>query len=229
MKSLEALSLVILLLSTLIFSSVSAQGLSGKGLKAGLNVATLTCNEAGFDEGKKSRLGFCLGGFVTYNLDEYFAIQPEILFTMKGTKFDYQTQISVPDGMGRWDVIDISLKGTEKLNYLEIPILLKIIIPTEGRANPNLFAGPSLGLKLNSDSDYESSDISGIGDHTKSTDVGIIFGGGIDFGLNQGKLTVDARYILGLSNVYKTQSDFPEDDSVIKNGVFSVLVGYSFY
>ncbi|GAH00873.1 unnamed protein product, partial [marine sediment metagenome] len=127
------------------------------------------------------------------------------------------------------EILGDTLKIWIKLDYLEIPVLAKIIVPTPGGVKPCLFAGPVLALKLSGkmkaeyagesvEEDIEDEDM-------KSTDFGLVIGAGLDFGLGvsgMGKLTVDIRYSLGLSTI----STFEGDD--VKNGVFSLMVGFSF-
>jgi hypothetical protein len=99
--------------------------------------------------------------------------------------------------------------------------------PSPGGAKPFLFAGPVLALKLSGKGKFEygaESDEEDIED-MKSTDFGLVIGAGVDFGLGvpgTGKMTLDVRYSLGLSTI----SDFEGED--IKNGVFSLMVGFSF-
>lgn len=185
------------------------------GVKFGLNSAKLygdDVNELEDWVGKlDSRLGFCFGGFVTFSIHEMFAIQPEVLYTMKGAKTEGQ-------------VLGETLKVWMNLNYVEIPVLAKLQIPTQGSIKPSLFVGPALGVKLSGKAkaeyagESEEEDIEDI----KSTDFGLVFGGGVDFGLGKGYLIVDLRYTLGLT----TLSEFEDDD--VKNGVFSLMIGYSF-
>ena len=58
-------------------------------------------------------------------------------------------------------------------------------------------------------------------EYLKDTDYGLAVGGGVDFGLGQGQLTVDSRYTLGLAKIYDSGID-------VKNRVISVMLGYSF-
>jgi serine/threonine-protein kinase len=53
----------------------------------------------------------------------------------------------------------------------------------------------------------------------KIMDFGLIFGAGVEFG----KITVDARYNLGLTTI-----DDSEEEADVKNSVISIMVGYSF-
>lgn len=216
MKRLIITIFAIVVVFTLSSASVSAQGLTG-GFKGGMNIANLHGKDVKVIEEDigvdlVSKMGFCAGGFITYNINDMFAIQPELLFTMKGVKAEEE-------------VLGETVKITIKVNYLEIPVLAKLSIPTPGTVKPSLFVGPSLAIKLSSKlkieyaGESEEEDLEDL----KSTDFGLVFGGGVDFALGQGKLTVDARYTLGLAT-----TDDSEEELDIKNGVISIMVGYSF-
>ncbi len=210
MKRLVVTMFTIVLMFTLCSSSVFAGGLTGKGLKGGLNFANLRGDDVE-DLDLNSKMGFCAGGFITYSINDMLAIQPEILFTMKGTKQEEEL----------WGE---TFKQTISLNYLEIPVLAKLSIPGQGSFVPNLFIGPYLAIKLTGKvkveyaGESEEEDIEDL----KGTDFGLVFGGGVDFALGSSKVTVDARYTLGLTTI-----DASEWEADIKNGVFSLMVGYS--
>jgi len=192
-------------------NSSLAKGITG-GLKIGMNSAKLhgdTMKELEEELGEelKSKWGLCAGGFIRFNISETFAIQPEVLYTMKGAKFE-----ETIDGE--------TIKFEMNFSYLEIPVLLKLMIPTPGGIKPSLFAGPTLAIKLSAKEklvyagETEEDDI----EEMKDTDFGLIIGAGVDFG----KLTVDLRYVLGLTTI----SEEAEEEA--KNGVISLIVGYSF-
>ena len=187
-----------------------------KGIKVGFKIGVNNADWHGEDiketkqrlgEDVKSKWGLCAGGFVRFNISKTFAIQPEVLYTEKGAIFE---QI-FPVGTERWEF---------NLSYLEVPVLVKFMIPTPGGVKPNLYAGPALAIKLSYKFKAEGGgvtvedDIEGM----KDTDFGIIVGAGVDIG----KLMVDVRYVLGLTTTF----DDVEDD--VKNGVISLMIGYSF-
>lgn len=211
MRRLIETTVVLAVVFTLVSASVSAQGLTGKGFKAGLNIANVHGDDIPDECG--TIMGLCAGGFITYSINEMFAIQPELLYTMKGSKCEDELP-----ALG-------NVEMTFSLNYLEIPVLAKLTIPTQGSVKPNLFVGPALGinlsakLKVEAFGESEEEDIEDV----KSTDFGVVFGGGVDFGLGQGKITFDARYTLGL-----TTTDESEEEADMKNNVISLMVGYSF-
>ncbi|MDW3229046.1 MAG: porin family protein, partial [Acidobacteriota bacterium] len=103
------------------------------GLRLGGNTAKLTGDDIqDIEETIKSKTGLVAGVFLAINLGKIVTIQPEVLYTMKGTKLE--------DSLGEYS-------GKLYGDYLEIPLLLKIRIPTPG-IQPAIFAGPSVGFKL---------------------------------------------------------------------------------
>lgn len=195
----------------------SNRGLTGVGLKGGITMANLYGNDAEDYEGYediKTKMGFCFGAFFTYNFTGMFAIQPEVFFTMKGAKSDET----------------YSYKAN--LNYIEVPLLLKICFPTQSAIKPNLFVGPYAAIKQSFKYKAVIGDLSTEGDieHTKSSDFGVVFGAGIDFGLNflgRGKLTIDGRYSMGLTTI--SDEEYPDGTKVdVKNKVIAFLLGFSF-
>jgi len=172
--------------------------ITAKGIKIGLNIANVTGDDVEINWENKT--GFCAGGFLTFSLSDIFAIQPEAFFTMKGYKSEQEHDFY-----------------TSSVTYLEIPVLAKVFIPTGGNIKPNIFAGPSLGIKI-SGADY------------KSTDFGLVFGGGIDFALGTGKFLVECRYSMSLSSVsiFEKGPMTERESEDVKNRVISIIVGYSF-
>ena len=190
-------------------SSVSmAKELTG-GVKAGINITNLSGDDI---EDADSKMGIVGGGFITYKISDMFAIQPELLFSMKGCKFD-------EDGGD----------ATLKLNYLEIPVLAKFLIPMKENIKPNVYLGPSLGILMSAKYDWEGGGESGtedVKDDLKSVDFGLVFGGGVDFPIGEGIMTFDARYTMGLSSFREDDDDGTSYDW--KNKAISFIVGYAF-
>lgn len=202
----------------------SNRGLTGVGLKGGITMANLygeDVEDYGSYEDIETKMGFCFGAFFTYNFTEMFAIQPEVLFTMKGAKSD-----------GTIPFFGWKYSYKVNLNYIEVPILFKICFPTQSTIKPNIFVGPYAAIKQSFKYKTVVDDISTEGDieHMKSTDFGVVFGAGIDFALNflgRGKLTIDGRYSLGLTTI--SDEEYTAGTKVdVKNKVIAFLLGYSF-
>jgi len=205
MKYRFAPLLVVLLIMAV--SLAHAQKITG-GLQAGMNLANLHGDGV---EDSKFKLGFCGGGFVAFGLGKVVVIQPELLYSQKGAKWEEE-------------ILGETWRATYMLNYLEMPVLVKLTMPVQGKVKPNLFMGPYFGItitnprgKIEVDGMTMEEDLVGV----KDTDFGVVFGGGIDFALSKGKIVFDVRYSLGLTTL-------DEEGYDVKNNVFSFLLGYSF-
>ena len=176
------------------------------GIKGGVNVANVNGNFSDSVSNWKSRVGFCGGIFLELNIGRLLTIQPEILYTMKGA------EATLDEG---------ALTGTGKLrfDYLEIPILLKVRIPT-GDIHPFVFAGPAIGFNLKAafqDITGSSSDVAGM----NKVDYSAVLGGGLQLGRS---IHIDARYTLGLQKL-----EVPDLGTIdLKNGVLSATIGLAF-
>jgi hypothetical protein len=140
------------------------------------------------------KAGLNLGAFISIPAGPMLAIQPEAFFSQKGAK-----------------------TGTTKIsyNYLEVPLLLKLSPSLPGDfVRPIFFAGPSAGILLSAKAgDFD------LKDEMKNADFGLVIGGGVEFG----KLSLDARYNLGLSSIDKAVENVKSD---VKNRAITVMIGY---
>jgi hypothetical protein len=123
------------------------------------------------------------------------------------------------------------VSGTMKVNvdYIEIPLLLKCNLVSRGSTVPSIYAGPFVGFLTKAEMTMkitgypeEKEDIK---DNMKSTDYGVAFGVGLSQHLGAVKLTLDARYDLGLANVAKPETEGPES---IKTRTWLFMVGFGF-
>lgn len=177
------------------------------GTKAGMNIANMHGDDI---QGTQSKIGFCGGGFATFGLGDVFAIQPEILYTQKGYRWEQEYMGAI-------------FKDTGMLYYIEIPMLSKIMIQVKGNVRPNLFIGPYFGTNLVAKRKIEVIEPPHEEDITnfRDSEFGMVFGAGLDYILKKGKIGFEGRYTLGLT----TTSEIDRD---IKNNVISFMLGYSF-
>lgn len=205
-KKIFFISLTIFI--TLFTSQLNAQLQIGP--KAGLNFANVVGDDAHFfGRNVEMRTAFSGGIYFMYQFSNLFAIQPEANYTMKGATLD---------------VSDADI--TFSLNYIEVPLLLKLIIPVEGSdINPSIFAGPSISFNTTAKVTVEANGESMEEDleDVESTDLSLVFGGGIGFMIDKNEIGFDVRYILGLSSL----DDSPNPDDV-KNTVIAINIYYGF-
>ena len=185
-----------LLLISICSSGLHAQGLD-LGIKAGVNIANQKLS-GDFDPDTKAKIGFHGGVFVTWMFSEKLGLQPEVLFSMQGSK----------DNEDSYDYSIVS-------NYLTIPVLVRYDINDMF----SVHAGPQFGLLLSAEEEFNG-DKDDIKDDFKGTDIGIALGlEADDLPLNLG---IGARYIFGVTNVLEEGSSFL--DTELKNGVFQIYV-----
>lgn len=153
------------------------------GAKAGLNLSNFT----GDIENTSTKIGFQVGAFVEIKVSDKFSVQPELLFTSVGAKFD-----------GSPDV-------TATLNYLAIPVMAKYYVADKF----SLEAGPQIGFLMSAKAkaDGDSEDIK---DGFESTDFGINIGAGYDVTEN---INIGLRYTVGVSNILADSGDFKGGNS----------------
>lgn len=178
------------------------------GIKGGTNIAEYSFKENGTNLDQESINGFTFGAVLEIGLGGNIYLQPEAVFVQKGS------QLQVLNDDNKFNV-----------NYLDIPVLLKIKLLNSNLLNINLLGGPSFGLALNGEQTLngQTIDVNFGGDNgLKRFDLGINAGGGV--GVNFGSIGVfgDVRYLFGVSDI--------SDDSnrEIKNKGLNLSVGLMF-
>ncbi len=191
--------------------------------KAGISLANVNFDED--EEGQNSNLGLVAGvGFnIPITSDNFFAIQPEILYVQKG--FGAESQ-------------GVDIKNY--FNYIDVPLLLKVNFGGEAvKAYVN--AGPSFGywlggkikaddedlkIKFGDSENITADEVTFDKDDLNRFDIGLQFGGGVGFGIGPGSLLLDARYGFGLTNIYNIEGA-PDSENKSKNNVFQFTLGYA--
>lgn len=182
------------------------------GIKGGMNVSSLSKDSSLSDQG--SKIGFNGGLFMNAPIAENFSIQPELLYTQMGEKYDY-TQPITGD----------KISGATHLDYVALPIMFQY------NATPSFYleAGPEFGL-LVSAKDKQKNETTGqtiaessnYKDNLNNFNAGIGLGAGYYFTPNVG---LTARYVAGLTDIYK---DGQNSGDAVKNNVFQVGLAYKF-
>ncbi|TVQ44189.1 MAG: PorT family protein [Saprospirales bacterium] len=171
------------LFSFLMSSNLFSQDVS-VGLKGGLTVSNLYIDRDDLDD-ENARFGYHVGLFSQIMFFETFGIQPEILYTTKGSKAKYT------------GVIDQTVRFN--LSYIDIPVLM-VLRPGEVL---ELHAGPYAGLLLSGNTEFSGliegeSDIDR--DDFNTLDYGLAGG----LALNFGNVQAGLRYNLGLQKLADT-------------------------
>ena len=183
------------------------------GVMAGVNLSKIGGDDITSADNRTGLLG---GVFVTFHLTNTFGLQPEVLYSQKGAS----------------DNSDPSFDATFKLDYIDVPLLLRYDIPVVGPIRPFFVAGPSFGLQVkceveaSSDGATASADCDRIADSSeiqfqkKTFDLSGVVGAGLDFRLGGTTLMVGARYEHGFSDVV--------EDASARNRTWSIVAGLGF-
>lgn len=156
----------------------------------------------------QSLTGPAVGVFVSCNVGGPVQIQPELFYSRRGSRIE--------EGENR---------TVYKLDYLEAPLLLKMV-PLSGPFSPFLLSGAygSLLLKARSVMTVEGRSVSeDMKGYFKSSDYGLVFGGGFQLLAGRILLLVESRYTVGLANIAR---DIGEGS--VNNKGLTVLFGVGF-
>ncbi|WP_263784345.1 porin family protein [Salinibacter grassmerensis] len=180
-KLTASIATLALLLGLALPMTSQAQSPVDIGVRGGVTQATFYGDDVSSND---FRPGFTGGVFVNYQVNEAFAVQPEVLYSRRGAKNHFNKAGSE----------DIRVSQ----DVIEIPVLLKLSAPT-APVTPRIYAGPALGFITNSEVDGADAD-----DSFTDVDFSGVVGGEIAYALNKGPLSeiaVDGRYNLGLANL----------------------------
>ena len=195
-------------------SSIHAQNAASTprrlGIAAGINSSTLGGGDV---EDASRRTGFIGGIFLVAPLAPGFAIQPELLYSMKGAKFEDASE---------------GITGTLKMDYVEVPLLLRFDLSSSGGVRPFIYAGPAISFKASCKAEVEGQGQSASVDCNefegnaaiKTVDYGAVVGGGLAFDMAGRMFTLGARYNQGMAKI--------SDESTTKHRVISVLATLEF-
>ena len=179
MKTLKITAILFLFSCVLCITSVQAQD-ARMGIKGGLNVTNLYLEDVN-DE--NARFGFNLGLYGQILSSDVFAIQPELLFSTKGAKWEYTGALD--------QTIDFNT------NYLDLPVLAVIKLGKSAEIHAGPYAGYLLSAKIKYDGDFANGTDNIDRDDLNTIDYGLVGG----FGLNFGAMQVGARYNYGLAKI----------------------------
>jgi hypothetical protein len=201
---------VLALAMALVPAPISAQHRPIAGVYGGINFAKFGGDDVGNVD---TRTGVQAGLFASFPLSSILAVQPGVAYSQEGT--------SVDAGGG--------ITGTFKLDYIQVPVLLKLSAPLQANSNlrPYVVAGPALGFEVRCKVRAEVSgqsaeadcDNSSVNFQTKS----VLFGLHLGAGLEISRLFLGLRYQLGLTSI-----DDSGANADVKNRVLAIVAGYGF-
>jgi hypothetical protein len=179
--------------------SLSAQDRKNKstaGIKGGYNISSVS-----FDGSSETANlhGYHIGIYGESYIGKYLSIQPEILYSKQGYK-----------------IIDENGTYTQKLDYINVPLMLKVY-PVKSFF---IEAGPQIGFSIAHKETFDSGFIlydSSREFEPSNFDWGVNLGAGFK---SDSGVTLGVRYHMGQSDIY--------DKDKPKNRVVQISVGFEF-
>ncbi len=184
------------------------------GVKGGFSLSNLKWTGGGPSDDYCNLNKPVFGAFLAFNLNQTFAVQPEIYLWQGGACWEEE------------------FEGTEYradmiFSYIHVPVLAKVHLVKEGKIRPILFAGPAVSFLTKAvEKFYEDGVLEeemDVKEFLKSTDISAVFGGGLEFYLNKIMLVLDVRYNLGFTNINNKG-----EETSIKNKAIMIMAGIGF-
>ncbi len=157
-------------------------------------------------------LNYQAGVFMEYRFTSKFSIAPEVVFAAQGGKYDFKRNI---------EGIDVELKETDHVNYINVPVMLKYYVAPA----LSIDFGPQVGFNVYSKNTIEGKveklkekETTDMKKYTKTVDFGL--GLGLTYNITE-EVFIQARYSMGLTKVFNV-----DDDS--KNGNGQIAIGFRF-
>ena len=174
-------------------------------------MSTIVLKSSGVSIDPKTAIGFHAGIISEITLTDNFILQPGILYSAKGSKYEI-------------GYLGQSFAFSIAPSYIDIPVNL-VYYYEAGAVKISVFTGPyfAYGIGGTTESLGQSSDInfgSEENDDMKPFDMGLNIGAGVKFS----SLLISAQYGFGLTNL----SNGSVSDTEMKNRVIGISLAYLF-
>lgn len=234
----------VLLLLLCSLSLLSAQAPSSWGLKAGMNVSQhygTKGDEGDFEVKTGLRSGFIGGAHLDFAASDILDLGFEALYSMKGSYQSITIRFLEMDGVLEELEKPATMKVKYFLDYVEIPVLLKLKIMNKPFAGMSVITGTAMSLKLKGYHDLdgtvyfpdgeggfdpihiqESSDLKNV----NMFDYSFIYGGALHFN-SRIPISLEYRFTLGWD--YLSLPTYQLFDPVqLRNQTWSLMLSSTF-
>lgn len=209
---MKSIYVMLLLLTTGIVTAQDGSG--GKiGIKAGVNFSNYYVHDVSDQDLKTA---YHVGLFFKAPINDRVSIQPEVLFSQKGSTLYYDNAFAS-------GTVDLTV------NYIDVPILFRVdLVP-----GFYISAGPYVSFMVNATvEDVDSDGSTNFEEELDKSDFNEFdWGVAGGFGFEIGSFNIGARYNYGLVTVGKEQTNLLGQTSRYpdgKNSVTQIFIGFAF-
>lgn len=180
--------------------------------------------------------GFVGGGFFRRDIDTWFALQLDLLYSMKGGDGPVNgvLKVSFPGNVQYDGVVNGELKV--RMDYIELPLLAVFKFPREeeDRVGFTVGVGPSFGYNTRAEAQLTGTAEVTLPDNSKRVQnyddripihgdinrwaVSGVVGAGLEFFLAKQTIVLEGRYTFDVTSITSDQSTY--------NHVFSLMIGF---
>lgn len=178
------------------------------GIKGGLNLTNLYVDDV---EDENMKVGFNLGLFAKLPVTKGFSIQPEIIYSVKGSTMNFGI-----------------LNNNEyrfNLNYVEVPLMAVVNVTKSFNLHAGGYAAYLVQSNIKQENDGPNDQIADLDeDDFNRFDYGLVGGLGIDVE----NVSIGARYNYGLKEIGKSGNFSNLILGNGKNSAISLYIGFAF-
>lgn len=196
MSGFKTLAASLLLIMAVTFPVAVQAQMFDFGIRAGANVTSVTNSQ--YPTG--SLTGYHFGLDVSYRLRfAPLAIEPGMYFMQMGTDYD-QIQLGLQSPQ----------PARLKINYVQLPVMVRAYLPLSGPVIPNVFGGPYVGFRTDISFQVGNQLVLQAQDWYRESDYGFMVGVGTRIGLLAVDVDIDVRLIYGMENIFDYQFEYDE-------------------
>ena len=164
------------------------------GIKGGLNYSSfIDNNNDDIPADYKGKIGFHLGGFVSFGISDKISIRPELVFSQQGSDFTIKAANLNIQNPGDPNIIS-SINGEIRESLLLLPIIVELNLNKKFRFE----FGPQFGYSLNREVEYKNNPVGNAlirNDDSEKFELGL--GLGLGYSVSN-DLGISLRYNYGI-------------------------------
>jgi hypothetical protein len=182
------------------------------GVMGGASLSTFTGDRLA---DAKNNTGFIAGAFVRIGALG-FAVQPGVFYTTKSAKFT--------------DPSFGSTQNTTQLDYIQIPVVIRLSLPMHLYVGAGLAVGFKLGCKVSFDASSNTPGSQDCADATATTPgpKSTEFSGIAEAGINFGKFSLGGRADVGISNAIEAINSNDVNTANFRTRTISIVAAIRF-
>ena len=201
--------------AAVLLARIAFAGTWHAGARGGINLASFRGQLADVSH-PEWLAGGIGGGFVEADLAPSLGVAVEVLYVRKGASYPVDVVgVDPSQPIGHFDAHLV-------LEYVDVPLLMRVVLPGRGPVSPYVVAGPTFGFALRGTFETWRSPNENLSDKLKRLDVGATAGVGLRVAAGDARVDVEGRYATGFTDLWNLSNNL---DSI--NQGFAITLAVS--